>query len=205
MQTSNVSDDELIIQYLNGNTRSFEILLRKHKNAAFATILQKVRNKDVAEEIFQNVFIKIIEVINDGRYTEIGKFKPYLLRLCNNFCIDYLRLSSRKKEILFSNFISSSDGDESFSYFDNYADDKVKMPFVEYEAEQEAKIIRQLILELPKDQQEVIILKQWGNMKFREIADHLGENINTIQGRFRYGVKKLKSLLKKHQVEISPN
>lgn len=205
MQTSNVSDDELIIEYLNGDSRSFEILLRRHKNAAFSTIFQKVKSKDDAEEIFQNVFIKIIEVLNDGRYKEIGRFKQYMLCLCSNMCIDHLRKKNKKKESVFSNFMSSDDENEALSFFDNYADEKVKIPFADFESEQEAKLIRQLIMQLPPDQQEIIILKQWGNMKFREIADHLGKNINTVQGSFRYGLRRLKSLLKKYEVEISTN
>ncbi|MFZ4800328.1 MAG: RNA polymerase sigma factor [Bacteroidia bacterium] len=205
MQTSKVSDDELIQRYLNGDVRSFETLLRKHKNASYAVILQKVKSRDVADEIFQNVFIKIIEVINDGRYSENGKFKQYLLCLCNNFSIDYLRKASKKKLQLFSSFISNNADDEGYSYFDNYADDKIKAPFVDYEAEKEANILRNLILQLPHDQQEVIILKHWGNLKFREIAEQIGENINTVQGRFRYGIKKLKELMKQQQIEITIN
>jgi RNA polymerase sigma factor (sigma-70 family) len=205
MQTSKVSDDELILMYLNGDVRSFETLLRRHKNAGFSIILQKVKHRDVAEEIFQNVFIKIIEVLNDGRYTETGRFKQYLMRLCNNFSIDYLRKNSKKKEFLFSNFMSTDAEDESYSYFDNYADEKVRAPFEDFEAEKEATLLRSLILQLPTEQQEVIILKHWGNLKFREIADQIGENINTVQGRFRYGIKKLKELIKQHQIEISLN
>lgn len=204
MQTSKVSDDELIQRYLNGDVRSFETLLRRHKNASYAVILQKVKSRDVADEIFQNVFIKIIEVINDGRYSETGKFKQYLLCLCNNFSIDHLRKFSKKKELLFSSFISNSD-DDGYSYFDNYADDKNIAPFVEFEAEKEANILRNLVLQLPADQQEVIILKHWGNLKFREIAEQIGENINTVQGRFRYGIKKLKEMLKQQQIEITIN
>jgi RNA polymerase sigma-70 factor (ECF subfamily) len=205
MQTSKVSDDELILMYLNGDVRSFETLLRRHKNAGFSVILQKVKQKDIAEEIFQNVFIKIIEVLNDGRYTETGRFKQYLLCLCNNFSIDYLRKNSKKKEFLFSNFMSTDSEDENYSYFDNYADSKVRAPFEDFEAEKEATLLRSLILQLPPDQQEVIILKNWGKLKFREIADQTGQNINTIQGRFRYGIKKLKELIKQHQIEISYN
>ncbi len=205
MQTSKVSDDELIQKYLNGDVRSFETLLRKHKNASYAVILQKVKSRDVADEIFQNVFIKIIEVINDGRYAENGKFKQYLLCLCNNFSIDYLRKSSKKKEFLFSNFISNNSDDEGYSYFDNYADYKTIAPFVAYEAEKEANVLRNLILQLPTDQQEVIILKHWGNLKFREIAEQIGENINTVQGRCRYGIKKLKEMMKQQQIEITIN
>lgn len=205
MQTSKVSDEELILMYLNGDVRSFETLLRRHKNASFSVILQKVKSRDVAEEIFQNVFIKIIEVLNDGRYAENGKFKQYLLCLCNNFSIDYLRKNVKKKELLFSNFASNNTEDEGYSYFDNYADAKISAPFEDFEAEKEASLLRNLILQLPPEQQEVIILKHWGNLKFREIAEHIGENINTVQGRFRYGVKKLKELLKQHQIEISFN
>lgn len=205
MQISKVSDDELIQKYLNGDVCSFETLLRRHKNASYAVILQKVKNRDAADEIFQNVFIKIIEVFNDGRYSETGKFKQYLLRVCTNFSIDYLRKASKKKELLFSNFSSGNDENDNCSYFDNYADDKINAPFVDYEAENEAKILRKLILQLPQEQQEVIILKHWGNLKFREIADQIGENINTVQGRFRYGIKKLQELIKKHQIEITLN
>ncbi len=205
MQTSKVSDDELIQKYLNGSVCSFETLLRRHKNASYAVILQKVKSRDVADEIFQNVFIKIIEVLNDGRYTETGRFKQYLLCLCNNFSIDYLRKASKKKELLFSNFISNNSDDEGYSYFDNYADEKIKAPFAAYEAEKEAGILRKLILQLPEDQREVIILKHWGNLKFREIAEQIGENINTVQGRFRYGIKKLKELIKDQQIEITLN
>lgn len=205
MQTSKVSDDELILMYLNGDVRSFDTLLRRHKNAGFSVILQKVKQRHIAEEIFQNVFIKIIEVLNDGRYTENGRFKQYLLCLCNNFSIDYLRKNSKKKEFLFSNFMSTDADDDNYSYFDNYADDKVRAPFEDFEAEKEATLLRNLILQLPADQQEVIILKHWGNLKFREIAEKVGENINTVQGRFRYGVKKLKELIKQQQIEISFN
>ena len=87
----------------------------------------------------------------------------------------------------------------------NYADDKNIAPFVAFEAEKEANILRNLVLQLPADQQEVIILKHWGNLKFREIAEQIGENINTVQGRFRYGIKKLKEMLKQQQIEITIN
>lgn len=202
MQTSKVSDDELILRYLNGDVCSFETLLRKHKNASYSVILQKVKSRDVADDIFQKVFIKIIEVLNDGRYAETGRFKQYLLCMCNNFSIDYLRKNVKKKELLFSSFLSNNTDDENYSYFENYADSRVTAPFEEIEAEKEATILRNLILQLPEDQREIIILKHWGNLKFREIAEQTGENINTVQGRFRYGIKKLKELIKQHQIEI---
>jgi RNA polymerase sigma-70 factor (ECF subfamily) len=125
--------------------RSFETLLRKHKNASYAVILQKVKSRDVADDIFQKVFIKIIEVLNDGRYAETGRFKQYLLCMCNNFSIDYLRKNVKKKELLFSSFLSNNTDDENYSYFENYADSRVTAPFEEIEAEKEATILRNLI------------------------------------------------------------
>src|ERR1041384_5555678 len=126
MQTQKISDHELIVQYLQGNVRSFEILLKRHKQAIYTVIMSKVRDADIADEIFQESFIKIIQTIQDGRYTEQGLFVSYAARLARNMAIDHLR--KRKREVVFSVFDSEDEGyNPMYSLADEKANAEDKM------------------------------------------------------------------------------
>ena len=142
MLLSKLSDGELVTLYLQGNSKSFEVLIQKHKNKIYAFILSKIRNKDLAEDIFQETFIKVINSLQKGKYNEEGKFLPWVMRIANNLVIDYFRKAKKMRTIAptndFNIFDILQDGDRNIE--DNLVNDQVH------------KDLRKLIEYLPEDQ-----------------------------------------------------
>lgn len=196
MQTQKVSDQELILCYLQGDVNSFEVLVRRHKQAIYHVILARVKNHDLADELFQEVFIRIIKTIHDGRYSEMGRFQSYATRMAKNYAIDYLR--KKKREYVFTHF--SSD-DDTFNPL-NYIKDHNNNAFQNMVLSHEQQVVRQVLMQIPEDQREVIILRHWGQMKFKDIAELKGESINTIMGRMRYALRSMRKLIAEQNIDI---
>lgn len=197
MQTQRVSDQDLILRYLQGDSYSFEVLLRRHKQAIYSVLLSRVRDRNLADDLFQEVFIKIIKTIHDGRYNEMGKFQSYATRMARNYAIDYLR--KKKHEIVFSSFASD---DESYNPINYFADNCLNAS-QQMISTHEQDVIRKLIMQIPEDQREVLIMRHWGQMKFKDIAEHKGESINTIMGRMRYALQNMRKLIQEQQIDIA--
>ena len=192
MLLSKLSDGELVTLYLQGNSKSFEVLIQKHKSKIYAFILSKIRNKDLAEDIFQETFIKVINSLQKGKYNEEGKFLPWVMRIANNLVIDYFRKAKKMRTIAptndFNIFDILQDGDRNIE--DNLVNDQVH------------KDLRKLIEYLPEDQKEVLKMRYYAELSFKEISESTGVSINTALGRMRYALINLRKLIDSHQVDL---
>jgi len=192
MLLSKLSDGELVTLYLQGNSKSFEVLIQKHKNKIYAFILSKIRNKDLAEDIFQETFIKVINSLQKGKYNEEGKFLPWVMRIANNLVIDYFRKAKKMRIIAptndFNIFDILQDGDRNIE--DNLVNDQVH------------KDLRKLIEYLPEDQKEVLKMRYYAELSFKEISESTGVSINTALGRMRYALINLRKLIDSNQVDL---
>jgi len=192
MLSSKLSDGELVTLYLQGNPKSFEVLIQKHKNKIYAFILSKIRNKDLAEDIFQETFIKVINSLQKGKYNEEGKFLPWVMRIANNLVIDYFRKAKKMRTIAptkdFDIFDILQDGERNIE--DNLVNDQVH------------KDLRKLIEYLPEDQKEVLKMRYYAELSFKEISESTGVSINTALGRMRYALINLRKLIDSNQVDL---
>ena len=187
------ADSFLVSQYLSGDERSLEILIDKHKSRIFNFIYSKVLDRYTSEDIFQETFIKVIKTLKRGLYNEEGKFLPWVMRISHNLIIDYFRKNKRLP--LFDNC-------ESFDIFSILKDD---LPNAENTMidKQIKKDLVKIISELPKDQKNVIMMRLYKNMSFKEIADISGVSINTALGRMRYAILNIRKLIEQHQIVLS--
>jgi|TARA_Y100001954_G_scaffold220070_1_gene254829 RNA polymerase sigma-70 factor (ECF subfamily) len=193
MLTHITSDKDLVTNYLKGDNSSFEFLLNRHKNKVFSYIISKVKNRDLAEDIFQDTFVKVINSLQKGRYNEEGKFLPWMMRIAHNLIIDYFRRSNKMKNI------RSTD---DFNIFDILNDGA---------RSQEEDMIRKrihldlklLIDLLPLEQKDVIKLRYFEDKSFKEIASLTNVSINTALGRMRYALINLRSLSQERKVDLS--
>ena len=188
----NLSDSELVALYLKGDSKSFEALIQKHKNKIYAFILSKIRNRDLAEDIFQDTFIKVINSLQKGKYNEEGKFLPWVMRIANNLVIDYFRKSKKKRTIAptddFDIFDILQDGEKNIE--DNLVNNQIH------------KDLRKLIEHLPEDQKKVLKMRYYAELSFKEISESTGVSINTALGRMRYALINLRKLIDSHQVDL---
>ncbi len=191
MQVKLLSDQDLIQQYLNGNERAFEVLLNRHKTKIFTSIYLFTRDNEVAEDIFQEVFIKIIDTLRKGKYNHEGKFLQWALRIAYNMCVDQFRRSKRQTQVSPSetfdvlNVIQASD--------DNMEQTMIKV--------QGTNRIQALVDQLPPEQREVVILRHYADMSFKEISQLTRVSINTALGRMRYALINLRRLMEE-KVEL---
>ncbi|MBC8265597.1 MAG: sigma-70 family RNA polymerase sigma factor [Flavobacteriales bacterium] len=192
MLLSKLSDRELVALYLEGNSKSFETLIQKHKNKIYAFILSKIRNRDLAEDIFQDTFIKVINSLLKGKYNEEGKFLPWVMRIANNLVIDHFRKANKMRTITPTNefdiFDVLKDGEKNIE--DNLINDQIH------------KDLRKLIEHLPEDQKEVLKMRYYSELSFKEISESTGVSINTALGRMRYALINLRKLIDSHQVDL---
>lgn len=188
----NLSDSELVALYLKGDSKSFEALIQKHKNKIYAFILSKIRNRDLAEDIFQDTFIKVINSLQKGKYNEEGKFLPWVMRIANNLVIDYFRKSKKMRTITptddFDIFDILQDGEKNIE--DNLVNNQIH------------KDLRKLIEHLPENQKEVLKMRYYAELSFKEISESTGVSINTALGRMRYALINLRKLIDSHQVDL---
>ncbi|HIK63274.1 MAG TPA: sigma-70 family RNA polymerase sigma factor [Flavobacteriales bacterium] len=188
----NLSDSELVALYLKGDSKSFEALIQKHKNKIYAFILSKIRSRDLAEDIFQDTFIKVINSLQKGKYNEEGKFLPWVMRIANNLVIDYFRKSKKMRTIAptdnFDIFDILQDGEKNIE--DNLVNNQIH------------KDLRKLIEHLPEDQKEVLKMRYYAELSFKEISESTGVSINTALGRMRYALINLRKLIDSHQVDL---
>ena len=188
----NLSDSELVALYLKGDSKSFEALIQKHKNKIYAFILSKIRNRDLAEDIFQDTFIKVINSLQKGKYNEEGKFLPWVMSIANNLVIDYFRKSKKMRTISptddFDIFNILQDGEKNVE--DNLVNNQIH------------KDLRKLIEHLPEDQKEVLKMRYYAELSFKEISESTGVSINTALGRMRYALINLRKLIDSHQVDL---
>jgi RNA polymerase sigma factor (sigma-70 family) len=192
MKKTSLSDNELILGYLAGNDSCFKTLLLRHKNKVFSTIYAVVNDRYIAEEIFQETFIKACNQIRDCRYSDDGRFNRWIVRIARNMSIDYLRKAKNKPTI------TDSEGNDIFSYLiikqDSAEDSIIKR--------EDKSNIRNLIKLLPVVQQEVIIMRHYGDMSFKEIAEATQVSVNTALGRMRYALLNLRKMLIQQEMNV---
>lgn len=192
-----LSDKDLIRGYLSGDEKSFEILLNRNKARVFGYIISKVRNENLANDIFQEVFIKVIRTFKNGSYNEEGKFLPWVLTISHNLVVDHFRKA--KKMQMISESSSKSDEFNIFSVLsltdNNVEDDMIKDQI-------ESDVVR-LVEHLPVEQRDVLKNRIFKGMSFKDIAEREDISINTALGRMRYALINLRKLVDKHKVSIT--
>jgi RNA polymerase sigma factor (sigma-70 family) len=193
MCVQNISDQQLVSAFLSGDSLSIEHLILRHKDKVFGYILSKVKDVDLANDIFQEVFIKVINKLNEGRYNEEGKFIAWVMRISHNMVIDHFRKNARVK------MIRSTD---EFNIFDIIGgqEDCTEDVMVQSQVVKELKI---LITYLSAEQKEVLEMRFYADMTFKEIAQECNISINTALGRMRYALINLRKLQEKHHVNLS--
>ncbi len=198
MATDKLADQQLIRNYLDGNDYSFEILLKRHQDRVFNYINKLVKNTDVANDVFQDTFIKVISTLKRGMYNEEGKFLPWVMRIAHNLVIDYFRNSSKMPIVGRKN---NSDSDE-FDIFQilKLEDCTVEDEIVEGQIHED---LRALVELLPQEQREVVKMRHFMGMSFKDIADSSDVSINTALGRMRYALINLRKMIKENDIMLT--
>jgi RNA polymerase sigma factor (sigma-70 family) len=191
-----LNDNELVQLYIEGNEESLVVLLNRHKRKIFTSIVTIVRDNQLADDVFQDTFFKVIQTLKKGQYNEEGKFLPWVIRIARNLIIDHFRrvkkmppapvyINDEGEEISVFNSLASEDDDDSLN----------KMLF--------KKNIRHLINELPEDQREVVLMRIYYDMSFKEISEFTNVSINTALGRMRYALINLKKMIEERNMEVA--
>jgi RNA polymerase sigma-70 factor (ECF subfamily) len=192
MANTSIADGVLIRRYLEGNAAAFEILVNRHKDRIYGSVLNIVNDTYLAEDIFQETFIKIIHNIKKGSYNHEDKFLPWAIRSARNMAIDNLRRKKRMPNVVTSD---GSDLFETLLIADKSQED------IRIEQEEHAELYRWIRL-LPEEQREVLVLRSYADLSFKEIAAITDTNINTCIGRMHYALTNLRKLSEKNSVRI---
>lgn len=187
-----LTDEQLIALFNEGNTLAMEVLVNRHKVRIYTSIYLLVKDKYLAEDIFQDLFIKVIETFRAGKYKEENKFAQWAMRIAHNLCVDHFRKIKSKP------VIRTSEGMDIFdvlNFSEPGADDKIMKT-------QSGERIMKLVSQLPEDQREIIILRHFADLKFREISDILNCSVNTALGRMRYALLNLRKLIEEKQIAL---
>ncbi|MCO6485104.1 MAG: sigma-70 family RNA polymerase sigma factor [Saprospiraceae bacterium] len=192
MQVSLLNDQELIALYLKGEEKAFEILLERHKNKIYTSIYLFTKDRTLADDIFQEVFIRIIDTLRKGKYNHEGKFLQWAMRISYNLCVDYFRRGKRRPVV---------SPTEDFDIFD-----VLQQPDLNAEESimrsQTHDRIRTLVNLLPEEQREVVILRHYADMSFKEIAQLTRVSINTALGRMRYALINIRKMVEEKQLVL---
>lgn len=187
MQSLKISDQSLVKQYVQGNEACLEMLITRHKERIYTTILLIVKDSYIAEDLFQETFIKIIRNLKRGKYNEEGKFLPWAIRIARNMAIDYFRKMKRMPTI------TGSDGEDVFRKIKLAVDNKEEQ-IIRTEKED---MVRAVIDKLPPEQRRVLILRHYGDLSFKEIAEMTNVSINTALGRMRYALNNMRKMMER--------
>ena len=188
------SDDQLITLYVDGKNEAFDELLERHKDRVFMYIYHSVKNEELANDLFQDTFVKAITTIKQGRYVENGHFSAWVTRIAHNLIIDYYR------QVKNENLQSTDDTDINILNRKELADGTVEDNLV---ATQIHNDVRRLIRALPASQREVLVMRYYKNMSFKEIADTTGVSINTALGRMRYAILNMRRLAEENNIVLT--
>lgn len=191
IQTS--TDAHLVSCYIKGDEHALSILINRHQQRLYNFIYSKVFDRDVTEDIFQDTFIKVIRTLKRGKYNEEGKFLPWVMRIAHNLVIDYFRKNNRMPK-----FDCSGD----FDIFDVLGDDNLDAERLMVK-DQIENDVKNLIEELPEDQKEVLLMRIYKDMSFKEIAERTDVSINTALGRMRYALINLRKVIEKHNIVLT--
>lgn len=193
MKSTMLSDQALLEMYQQGNREAVSQLLERHARRVRDYVRMLVKDNDVADDLTQEVLIKVVKVLDEGRYTDKGRFQPWLLRIAHNRVLDYFRAQKQVKTV-----------SESSAGFDilgskNFAEPSIEDRLV---SEQQTEEVRQLIERLPAEQREVVKMRYYEGLSFKEIAEHTGVSINTALGRMRYALINMRQMIKDKNLAI---
>ncbi len=191
---TNLTDEQLVRAYVDGNNEAFDTLFRRHQSKLFSYILRIVKNRDIADDIFQETFVKIIMTLKQGRYAESGKFGAWLTRIAHNLIIDHFR--QEKSE----NSISTDDEDVNLLNRRDLCDENIEDLLIN---DQIRTDVRRIIEALPEAQREVLMMRYYSDMSFKEIADATGVSINTALGRMRYAILNMRRIAEENNIVLS--
>lgn len=188
-----IDDATLVSNYINGDENSLSMLIARHKQRIYSFVYSKVYDRDIAEDIFQDTFIKVINTLKKGKYNEEGKFLPWVMRIAHNLVIDHFRRSNRMPKF---------DNGGEFSIFSVLSDDNLnaEKQIIKDQVESD---VRKLIEELPEDQKEVLLMRVYKDMSFKEIAERTDVSINTALGRMRYALINLRKVIEKNNIILT--
>lgn len=193
MQDSFISDSVLVSNYIKGEEKALEVLITRHKQKIFGFIYSKVGDKYLTEDIFQDTFIKVIKTLKHGNYNEEGKFLPWVMRIAHNLVIDHFRKASR---------IPKFNRTDEFDIFSVLGDDSGNMETKMIQSQLYSQITH-IIKDLPKDQREVLTMRIYNELSFKEISEHTGVSINTVLGRMRYALINMRKLVAKKEIILT--
>lgn len=187
-----VPDLELVNAYVQGDESAFEVLLHRHKRKVWSHIYLMVRDREITEDLFQEAFIKVVHHLKDGRYNEEGKFLPWVMRIAHNLVIDHFRRNKKMPTV------RSNDEHDVFATIAQPGHN-VEQRMVNVQIDDD---VRKLIDHLPEEQRDVVIMRTYLNMSFKEIAEHTQVSINTALGRMRYALINMRKMIQKHQMQL---
>lgn len=187
-----LTDEQLITLFNEGNAYAMEVLINRHKVRIYTSIYVLVKDKYLAEDIFQDLFIKIIETFRAGKYKEENKFVQWAMRIAHNLCVDHFRKIKSKP------VIRTSEGADIFDVL-NFAEDSAEDKIMKLQSNDK---VMKLVCLLPEDQREIIILRHFADLKFREISNLLNCSVNTALGRMRYALMNLRKLIEEKQIAL---
>ena len=193
MRKELISDATLVSSYIEGDEFSLEILIKRHKQCVYSFIYSKVYDRDIAEDVFQDTFIKVIRTLKRGKYNEEGKFLPWVMRIAHNLVIDHFRKNNRMPKF---------DNTGEFSIFSVLSDTSLNAEKALIKDQVETDV-RRLIEELPDDQKEVLMMRMYQDMSFKEISELTGVSINTALGRMRYALINMRKVIEKHNIILT--
>ncbi|SDR75358.1 sigma-70 family RNA polymerase sigma factor [Gramella sp. MAR_2010_147] len=193
MNNTKVTDASLVRDYLDGNENALGALINRHQHRIYSFIFSKVFDRDIAEDIFQDTFIKVIRTLKRGKYNEEGKFLPWVMRISHNLVIDHFRKNKRMPK-----FDNSGD----FNIFSVLSDGSLnaEKQLIKDQIEMD---VQELIKELPEDQLEVLTMRIYKDMSFKEISERTGVSINTALGRMRYALINLRKIIEKRNLILT--
>lgn len=188
-----IDDSVLVKDYINGNEKALEVLINRHNQRISSFIYSKVLDRDVSEDIFQDTFIKVIKTLKKGNYSEEGKFLPWVMRIAHNLVIDHFRRNKR---------MPMFEGNDDFNIFSVIGDDKlnIEKQLIKDQIDTDLNL---LIEELPDDQKEVLLMRIYRDMSFKEISENTGVSINTALGRMRYALINLRKIIEKNNIVLT--
>ena len=191
---SRLTDEQLVAQYAKGTNEAFDALLLRHKTNLFGYIIQRVKDRDLADDIFQETFVKAITTIRQGRYNEEGKFSAWICRIARNLIVDYFRQEKTEASV------STDDGTVDILNRKELADETVEDAIIDLQIEED---VRRLVGQLPQEQRRVLEMRYYEGLSFKEIAEQTGVSINTARGRMRYAILNMRRIARERNVVLS--
>ncbi|MBV7268068.1 RNA polymerase sigma factor [Winogradskyella luteola] len=193
MKRELIQDAELVSNYIKGDESALSVLIGRHKQKIYSFIYSKVYDRDITEDVFQDTFIKVIRTLKRGKYNEEGKFLPWVMRIAHNLVIDHFRKNSRMPKF---------DNTGEFSIFSVLSDSSLNAEKSMIKDQVELDV-RRVIEELPEDQKQVLIMRMYQDMSFKEISERTGVSINTALGRMRYALINMRKVIEQNNIVLT--